>query len=136
MLRSLLCLTFTFALVAATAAQEPLPRPKDGVPPPVVNVPPPGPVTAMQQPMVIPTHRQFAEALKPCCGKYRVLVIHPCTCQPVEICFELPDRCAKCVKASKDEIEVRYGLLSYVKIRFCKGGDVKVKTGCCTYACS
>lgn len=150
MIRASINLTLFAALASFSFAQDtkPMPRPQDGVAPPNVVVPqppppspvPPGgvappPALLLQEtlPFPIPTHRQFAESLRPLPGKYRVVMLHPCTCRPVEVCFELPDRCVKSVKASRDSFEVRYGLCSYVKICFGKGGDVKVRAGCCTY---
>lgn len=124
----------TVALLAGTSwswQPEPLPlppRPTDGPSP----MPPPPPGVVVESPIFIPNHFQFADAFKPLPGKYRVLVMHPCTCKPVEVCFNLPDRCAKYVKASKNEIEIRYGLCKYVKIRFYKDGDVSVRYGLCT----
>lgn len=136
MLRSLLSLSLLLGLLAAAVAQEPPPppRPMDDVPPPVISpyVPAPFPTPAPVEAMPIPTHRQVAEALQPLPGKYRVVMIHPCTCRPVEVCFELPDRCAKFVRATSNEIEIRYGLCKFVKIRFYKNGDVRVRTGCLT----
>ncbi len=86
--------------------------------------PPPGSVVA------IPTHRQFAESFKPVPGKHRVTLIHPYTCCPVDVCFDLPCECVKCVKADCNEITIRYGLIRKVEIRFYKDGGVKVKYCC------
>lgn len=127
-----LCLPVLLALLGSAAAQEPPPRPQDGVPPPPVVPPAYMPLPTSSEAIPIPTHRQVADALKPLPGKYRIVMIHPCTCKPVEVCFELPDRCAKYVKATGNEIEIRYGLCKYVKIRFYKNGDVRVRTGCLT----
>ncbi len=93
--------------------------------PPAETAPPPAGSMVM-----IPTHQQFAESFKPIPGKHRVTLIHPYTCCPVDVCFELPCECAKCVSADCNDITIRYGLIRKVEIRFYKNGNVKVKYCC------
>ena len=80
-------------------------------------------------------HRDFAKAFTPMAGTHRVMLVHPYTCCPVEVCFTLPCGCPK-VKCSRNEIEFDYGKKE-VEIRFYRCGDVKVKyrDGCCLFDC-
>jgi hypothetical protein len=61
-------------------------------------------------------------------GQYEVMLIHPCTCQPVKVCFCLPV-CPKKVFVSKSRIEFRWGLLccKAVVVHFLPDGRVHVR---------
>ena len=90
--------------------------PDDQLPPPT-PLPPPA-VKAL-------TIEQFVEGFKPQPGKYEVLLVHPKSCQPVKVCFELPAGCPRKVRYTKHVLEFDYGRDS-VRIRFLHNGDVKV----------
>ena len=71
------------------------------------------PLVLAPQPM---SHRDFACAFNPVCGKYEVVFIHPVSCCPVCVCFDLPCGCPK-VRCGKRYLEFDYGRHSVV-IRF------------------
>jgi hypothetical protein len=98
------------------------PVPEDQLPPPT-PLPPAAPVPpAVVQAMTV---EQFAAAFKPQPGKYEVVLIHPKSCQPVKVCFDLPPGCPRKVRVTKHVLEFDYGRDS-VRIRFFHDGDVKV----------
>lgn len=84
-------------LASGMAAQVP------AVPPPVVE----GEVLLLAPPPPI-SHYDFACAFKPQCGKYEVVFIHPVSCCPVCVCFDLPCGCPK-VRCGKRYVEFDYG---------------------------
>jgi hypothetical protein len=88
--------------------------------PPVVTGPPvvPGPR--------VMTVAEFAASFHPPCGgKFEVVLQHPCTCQPVKVCFCLP-KCPRRVCVVKGGLQIRYGLCKAVVVRFCPDGGVQV----------
>jgi hypothetical protein len=71
--------------------------------------------------------QEFVAGFKPFKeGNYEVIFLHPCTLQPVKVCFELPV-CPRRVNASKDRIDFRWGLLKGVSIIFERDGSVRIK---------
>jgi hypothetical protein len=109
------------ALVLGLAVLSPSHPPRHlPPPPPVVIVEAPPPVLVP----VVPTVSEFAKAFQPLPGLHKVVLLHPKTCRPVEVCFRLPPGCPK-VKASKHRIEFDYGKCE-VTIRFRLTGRVDV----------
>ncbi|HEY8503640.1 MAG TPA: hypothetical protein VIL46_03605 [Gemmataceae bacterium] len=114
----------------AGLGQVPFPPPEAGAPLPAVpGVPLPAPrvLPAPPHPPAlarIPTHREFAAAFKPAPGVYKVVVLHPRTCRPVEVCFALPFGCPK-VRVGRRFIEYDYDDHE-VEIRFRFNGKVDV----------
>lgn len=108
-------------------------------PPPVVlpaplavepGGPPPVPAEVIKPAAArAPTLAEVARVLKanPEGGKYELIVEHPCTCQPVKVCFSLPPGCPKRVVARKSELVIRYGPLRAVVIQFNRDGTYKVR---------
>jgi hypothetical protein len=98
----------SLCLAAGLSAQAPdmaVPPPAtDEIAPAVLLAPPPI------------SHGDFACAFKPQCGKYEVVFIHPVSCCPVCVCFDLPCGCPK-VHCGKRYLEFDYGRHSVV-IRF------------------
>jgi hypothetical protein len=70
--------------------------------------------------------KEFAAVFRPIPGLHKVLILHPNTRQPVEVCFELPPGNLKKVYADRTEIDFRYAR-SEVQIHFRKNGRVDVK---------
>lgn len=73
-------------------------------PPPGYPLPPPQ--VAPQLPPLPPpalTLDQFSRAFTPVAGTHHVWLVHPKTCQPVEVCFTLPD----CGKLRRFEVNRR-----------------------------
>jgi hypothetical protein len=109
---------------SGVVVSEPVPAvrlvPDDQLPPPTPLPPPPPP--AVVKPMTV---EQFVECFKPQPGKYEVILVHPKSCQPVKVCFELPPGCPRKVRHTKHVLEFDYGRDS-VRIRFLHNGDVKV----------
>ena len=124
---------------------QPLPQPLPGQPQPFPGQPQPLP--AEPQPLLppqvlpkpvpvvpalpampvfksIPTHKEFAAAFTPHCGKFIVTMLHPRTCKPIEVCFTLPEGCPK-VKVTRRKIEYDYGDIE-VEIIFRLFGRVTV----------
>jgi hypothetical protein len=94
-------------------------------PPPVVVAPAPPPVVVpVERP---PTVEEFAKAFVPVPGRHQVVLLHPKTCKPVEVCFELPP-CGKPpkVNVNKHHLEYDFGKQE-VDIRFRHNGTVDVK---------
>src|SRR5437868_1569228 len=98
----------SLCLAAGLAAQAP----DMAVPPPVQEEV----VPLLLTPPPAISHHDFACAFKPVCGKYEVVFIHPVSCCPVCVCFDLPCGCPK-VHVGKRYIEFDYGRHSVV-IRF------------------
>jgi hypothetical protein len=72
-----------------------------------------------------PTLDEFAKTFKPAAGKYEVVIQHPVTCEPVTVCFTLPEGCPKKVKVHPRQIDFDYGKTD-VSIRFIRDGRVRV----------
>lgn len=70
------------------------------------------------------TLEQFARCFQPTCGTHHVCIIHPVTCQPVNVCFTLPHGCPK-VCVNRRSIEFDYGRRE-VEINFLRNGRVDV----------
>lgn len=89
---------------------------------PADSLPAPAPVPIVVKPMTVD---QFAASFQPKPGKYEVVLIHPKSCQPVKVCFELPAGCPTKVRWTRHVLEFDYPRCS-VRIRFYHDGDVKV----------
>jgi hypothetical protein len=72
-----------------------------------------------------PTLDEFAKTFKPAAGKYEVVIQHPVTCEPVTVCFTLPEGCPKKVRVNPRQIDFDYGKTD-VTIRFVRDGRVRV----------
>jgi hypothetical protein len=72
-----------------------------------------------------PTLDEFAKSFQPAPGKYEVVIQHPVTCEPVKVCFTLPEGCPKKVRVHPREIDFDYGKTD-VSIRFIRDGRVRV----------
>lgn len=84
---------------------------------------PPGAVLLPAPPM---THYQFAKVFVPIPGTHKVVLLHPKTKQPVEVCFTLPPGCPE-VNVGCRSIEFEYDDLDIeVEIRFRIFGRVTV----------
>lgn len=94
-------------------------------PPADFEAPPPRAVPGATVAARPPTVFEFAAAFKPAPGTYKVVMLHPRTCCPVEVCFTLPCGCPK-VKVTRHELEFKYGRTE-VEIHFKHNGRVKVK---------
>src|SRR6266852_1682093 len=93
------------------------------VPPPrVIETQPAAPVVVVQR---APTLDEFAKSFQPAPGKYEVTIQHPVTCEPVKVCFTLPEGCPKKVRVHPREIDFDYGKTD-VSIRFIRDGRVRV----------
>ncbi|MFO0928379.1 MAG: hypothetical protein U0736_15285 [Gemmataceae bacterium] len=116
-----------------------------GAPPPVPledtlppqPVPPVGGVVLPPRPMAppvvgsvlprVPTVAEFAAAFRSVPGgRVETVVLHPYTCQPVKVCFYLPG-CPKKVRATRAQVDFRYGLCKVVSVRFFPDGSVRVR---------
>ncbi len=87
----------------------------------IVNEAPPQAVVATRA----PTLDEFAKSFKPQPGKYEVVIQHPVTCEPVKVCFTLPEGCPRKVHVYPREIDFDYGRTD-VSIRFIRDGRVRV----------
>jgi hypothetical protein len=72
-----------------------------------------------------PTLDEFAKTFKPVAGKHEVVIQHPVTCEPVTVCFTLPEGCPKKVRVHPRQIDFDYGKAD-VAIRFIRDGRVRV----------
>jgi hypothetical protein len=108
------------------------PPPVPGEPPPVpvpdVPLPAPRPVVATPAVPVSrpPTPREFAASFRPLPGTYKVVLQHPVTCAPVEVCFTLPPGCPRKVRVRPRELDFVYPGHT-VAIRFVHNGSVRVR---------
>jgi hypothetical protein len=115
------------AAPVAPSVEAPGLPPAPGEPPPVPI--PAVPVPAVEVPAVAaraPTLAEFAAAFKPAPGTYKVVVQHPCTGCPVEVCFTLPPGCPRKVRVHKRMLDFDYGRHD-VRIRFLADGGVRVR---------
>ena len=97
----------------------PVPVPDVTPPPPVVTQPP---VTVARA----PTLSEFATSFRPLPGPYKVVLQHPVTCAPVEVCFTLPPGCPRKVRVRPRELDFVYPGQT-VAIRFVHNGTVRVR---------
>lgn len=72
------------------------------------------------------TVAEFLAAIgpQPLPGPYKVCLIHPKSCKPVEVCFTLPCGCPK-IRTNRHVLEFDYGKCE-VEIRFRHSGKVDV----------
>jgi len=75
----------------------------------------------------IPTMKEFFGHFKPCPGKYEIVVLHPCSNKPVQVCFTLPDCPLKNYEVNKRSVEFDYQNGFEVDIIFRLFGKVDVK---------
>lgn len=101
------------------ARQAPPPPPAAPVLAPASTLPPP----ALVRP---PTHAEFARQFQPAPGRYEVVLLHPFTHCPVQVCFTLPPGCPKKVRVERRELEFDYGRCE-VEIRFYRNGTARVE---------
>ena len=95
---------------------------RESVPPPFFGQTVP---VAVAQPMSV---ADFACGFQPAAGTYRVTLIHPKTCCPVDVCFTLPCGCARKITTTKYTMRIVYpGLFNDVVIRFRLDGTVSVR---------
>ena len=103
-------------------APPPVPVPDTPLPAPRPLVtPPPAPAAAR-----VPTVREFASSFQPLPGNYKVVLQHPATCAPVEVCFTLPPGCPRRVRVRPRELDFVYPGHT-VAIRFVHNGTVRVR---------
>jgi hypothetical protein len=69
---------------------------------------------------------EFARSFQPLPGRYEVVLVHPLTGCPVNVCFALPPGCPKKVRVHRRQLEFDYGRHDVV-IHFERNGDVRVK---------
>jgi hypothetical protein len=99
---------------------------RESAPPPFVV--PGAPIPVIQQPIQPMSVDDFACSFQPAAGTYRVTLIHPKTCCPVDVCFTLPCGCAKKITTTKYTMRIVYpGLFNDVVIRFRLDGSVSVR---------
>jgi hypothetical protein len=116
-------------------APTPLPvQPPPGVPleiaPPAPAVPLPGdsvvppPLATLGRPLTV---KEFACSFHPACGTYSVVLLHPYSCCPVNVCFTLPAGCprVKVKTCLRQRLEFDYGKCE-VELVFYRNGKVKV----------
>jgi len=110
-------LALGLALSAPAAGHHPPP-----VPPPVV----------VSAPVVVPqalTLDQFSRVFTPTPGRHHVWLIHPKTCQPVEVCFTLPN-CGKLERFRVNRRSIEFDFCrphAEVRIVFRLNGTVDVR---------
>lgn len=94
------------------------------VPPPVVVVPPP--VVVAPPALTLP---QFSRVFAPTPGRHHYWIVHPRTCQPVEVCFVLPN-CGRLdrVRVDRDSIHIDIDNPDFdVDIDFRNDGSVRIR---------
>ncbi len=101
---------------------EPPPVPVDDIAPPPRPVVTQPPVTVAR----VPTLSEFAASFQPLPGTYKVVLQHPVTCAPVEVCFTLPPGCPRKVRVRPRELDFVYPGHT-VAIRFVHNGTVRVR---------
>lgn len=133
-MRSFMWLNVTAVLVLANATSLASAQFAPSIPaPPDAPLPAPQVVPELSPPAVVPirplTVSEFAATFKPLPGRYEVLLIHPKTGCPVQVCFTLPPGCIRCVRATGHRIVFDYKCQCNVVIRFLHSGKVWVR-GC------
>ncbi|MCZ2340842.1 MAG: hypothetical protein LC104_03495 [Bacteroidales bacterium] len=128
-----LLLSLALTTQTVTPAQMPFPPGFASPPAPLTYPTPlspayPAPVAGVPSMSLFPappmTHQQFAAIFQPIPGTHKVVLLHPKTGQPVEVCFTLPPGCPK-VNVGRRYLEFDYGRVE-VEIRFGCCGRVKV----------
>ncbi len=97
---------------------------RPGFPPPVV-----APPVVVAQPVGALTLPQFSRVFAPTPGRHHYLIVHPRTCQPVEVCFVLPN-CGRLdrVRVDRDSIHIDIDNPDFdVDIDFRNDGTVRVR---------
>jgi len=134
MTRSLLALPLLALVGSAALAQPPhamYPRNVHPVPvyaPPVIVQRP----VYVQRPEFAPapipiyTMDNFAREFRAGEGHHRILIVHPVTCRPVEVCFTLPCGKLEELDVNRRSIEFDFGRHD-VRISFRSNGTVDVK---------
>jgi hypothetical protein len=109
--------------VAAPVYQPPTAPADFGAPPPVPGTEVPPPTVPVAR---VPTPSEFAASFRPLPGTYKVVLQHPVTCAPVEVCFTLPPGCPRKVRVRPRELDFVYPGHT-VAIRFVHNGTVRVR---------
>jgi hypothetical protein len=89
----------------------------------------PQPVVVAPQPVAALTLPQFSRVFAPTPGRHQYWIVHPRTCQPVEVCFVLPN-CGRLdrVRVDRDSIRIDIDQPDYdVDIDFRHDGTVRVR---------
>jgi hypothetical protein len=95
-------------------------------PPPVIVQAPP--VVARPRVPVYDCLDEFERCFRPCPGHHHVVIVHPVTKRPVEVCFDLPDCKLRDFDVRRRSIEFDYGKHE-VRIEFNRDGTVCVHDG-------
>ena len=128
MIRSLLALPLLALGSSVALAQYPHPYPPRHIQPVPVYSPP----VMVQQPVFVPapipiyTMDNFAREFRASEGHHRILIVHPVTCRPVEVCFTLPCGKLRELDVNRRSIEFDFGR-DDVRISFRSNGTVDVK---------
>jgi hypothetical protein len=93
----------------------------------VVVIPSPPVVVAHEPVLPVYTLDTFARDFRPVEGHHRILVLHPVTKCPVEVCFELPCGKLREFDVNRRSIEFDYGKHE-VRLLFRHNGKVDVKS--------
>lgn len=70
----------------------------------------------------------FERCFRPCPGHHHVIIVHPVSKRPVEVCFDLPDCKLRDFDVRRRSVEFDYGKHE-VKIEFNRDGTVCVHDG-------
>lgn len=98
-------------------------------PPPVIVQAPP--VVLVQARPRVPVYEcldDFERCFRPCPGHHHVIIVHPVSKRPVEVCFDLPDCKLRDFDVRRRSVEFDYGKHE-VKIEFNRDGTVCVHDG-------
>ena len=121
MIRSLLALPLLALGGAVALAQPPHPFPPRNARPVPVYYPP------VYAPAPIPVYMMdnFAREFRAGEGHHKILIVHPVTCRPVEVCFTLP--CGKLRDLDVNRRSIRFDFGRHdVHIHFRNNGTVNV----------
>jgi len=125
MIRTLLALPLLALSSSAALAQHPYP------PRHIHQVPVYAPPVIVQRPIFVPapipiyTLDSFAREFRPSEGHHRILILHPVTCRPVEVCFTLPCGKLRELEVNRRSIQFDFGRHD-VHIHFRSNGTVDV----------
>jgi hypothetical protein len=112
-------MTPLLVLLGMTSPISPAQQP--GVP----VLPPPSRVQPAPQVPVALCLADFSRAFTPLPGRHEVWLIHPCTKQPVQVCFTLPPGRMKRFEVEDRSIEFEFDKCE-VRIDFRKNGKVEI----------
>lgn len=106
------------------AVPVPVPVPVPVYRPPVVPVVPVVPVQPAPQAVTL---ADFSRFFTPTPGKHHVWIVHPVTCQPVQVCFVLPAGKLKEFEVEKRSIRFEFRGGAEIEIEFRNNGTVRVE---------